>query len=331
MTKLAPAALLAKITDSLAVSGSSFATLNTEKPFLLALDDKLHEQPVRIFIWNITHGGATRNPNEYRIQVTPAMPTPRDDEKIVVLGWYEDLEVFAAWDPASHSERTATSPSLQVGLDHLQAALTNGIDVERRGSGDTVVIFKPDLLSFYLDSAEEIHSLTVSEILSVISDDQDRATSPSMASAPIPDRSIVERIVAKRYRDATFSRRVREAYENTCVVCGVQLSLIEAAHILPVAVNGSTDETSNGIALCRNHHYAFDVGLFTFDNQFKFRLVAKRLLELDSLGLTSGLPLLSQYDGQPMLKRPANAVDRPSANFMKLGRIARDVDDEFLD
>ncbi len=41
-------------------------------------------------------------------------------------------------------------------------------------------------------------------------------------------------------------------------MCGLGLDLIESAHILPVAAPGSVDEVRNGLALCANHHRAFD-------------------------------------------------------------------------
>lgn len=37
------------------------------------------------------------------------------------------------------------------------------------------------------------------------------------------------------------------------------LGLVSGAHILPVSAVGSTDTLTNGIALCDNHHRAFDI------------------------------------------------------------------------
>lgn len=67
---------------------------------------------------------------------------------------------------------------------------------------------------------------------------------------------------------ARFRRQVREAYSDTCVICGLRLPPtdlnrnpgVDAAHILPWA-NYDLDHTSNGICLCKSHHWAFDEGL----------------------------------------------------------------------
>ena len=63
---------------------------------------------------------------------------------------------------------------------------------------------------------------------------------------------------------ARFARSVMRAYDRHCVICGLQLpkigngrSGIEAAHILPWA-EFDMDIVPNGLALCRNHHWAFD-------------------------------------------------------------------------
>ncbi|NEV64307.1 HNH endonuclease signature motif containing protein [Thiorhodococcus minor] len=42
-------------------------------------------------------------------------------------------------------------------------------------------------------------------------------------------------------------------------MCGLGSGLIEGAHIYPVEASDSKDELWNGIALCRNHHRAFDL------------------------------------------------------------------------
>jgi hypothetical protein len=59
-------------------------------------------------------------------------------------------------------------------------------------------------------------------------------------------------------RDARFSRRVVEAYEGLCAMCGLDVGLVQGAHIYPVSAPGSSDEPWNGLALCANHHLAFD-------------------------------------------------------------------------
>ena len=69
-------------------------------------------------------------------------------------------------------------------------------------------------------------------------------------------------------RDAAFSRVVRNAYDRTCAMTGLQLvngggrCEIEAAHIRPVE-NDGPDSPRNGLALCRTVHWLFDRGFLS--------------------------------------------------------------------
>jgi putative restriction endonuclease len=64
-------------------------------------------------------------------------------------------------------------------------------------------------------------------------------------------------------RDAAFRRTILEIYDYTCAACGIrlllnsELSLVEAAHIIPFSVSRN-DKPTNGLALCPNHHWAMD-------------------------------------------------------------------------
>jgi putative restriction endonuclease len=63
-------------------------------------------------------------------------------------------------------------------------------------------------------------------------------------------------------RDLAFARVVKRAYHYQCAACGLRIlfdgiSLVDAAHIIPFAVSHD-DDPCNGMALCKNHHWAMD-------------------------------------------------------------------------
>ncbi len=66
------------------------------------------------------------------------------------------------------------------------------------------------------------------------------------------------RTVSAYVRDAKFSGQVKEAYDHRCAMCGIGLGLVTGAHIFPVSAPGAPDAVWNGLALCHNHHAAFD-------------------------------------------------------------------------
>lgn len=66
------------------------------------------------------------------------------------------------------------------------------------------------------------------------------------------------RTVSSYVRDAKFGSLVKKAYQHRCAMCHIGLALVAGAHIFPVSVLGAPDKVWNGIALCHNHHAAFD-------------------------------------------------------------------------
>ena len=60
--------------------------------------------------------------------------------------------------------------------------------------------------------------------------------------------------------------------------------VIEAAHIVPVSDNGS-DDSGNGLLLCRNHHALFDMGKWCLDPT-SLEVISATGHDLQSLGVT---------------------------------------------
>ena len=82
-------------------------------------------------------------------------------------------------------------------------------------------------------------------------------------------------------RTRGFRQAVVEAYAHRCAVCGLKIHSpdlitweVQAAHIVPNGLRGR-DDVCNGIALCRLHHWAFDVGWFTLLDDYKLEVSPK--------------------------------------------------------
>ena len=75
-------------------------------------------------------------------------------------------------------------------------------------------------------------------------------------------------------RDIRFRLQIVPIYGYACVLCGVKMllpsgiTLVEAAHIHQFS-KSRNDDVTNGMALCRNHHWAFDQGLWTLGSDFE--------------------------------------------------------------
>jgi putative restriction endonuclease len=66
-------------------------------------------------------------------------------------------------------------------------------------------------------------------------------------------------------RTPAFRRKILEIYDHQCAACGLRIrlasgndvSFIDAAHLIPFA-ESRNDHPTNGLALCKNHHWAMD-------------------------------------------------------------------------
>jgi len=75
-------------------------------------------------------------------------------------------------------------------------------------------------------------------------------------------------------RDAFFRKAVVHSYNYKCAFCGMKVTMsieqniVDGAHIKPFA-KFYDNRIDNGISLCKNHHWAFDKGLFTVSDDYK--------------------------------------------------------------
>ncbi|MFZ3156638.1 MAG: HNH endonuclease [Smithella sp.] len=89
-------------------------------------------------------------------------------------------------------------------------------------------------------------------------------------------------------RTRGFRQAVIEIYDCKCAVCGMKIKTpdflsweVEAAHIVPHSFKGK-DDIWNGLALCHLHHWAFDVGWFTLQDQYTIQVSSKiKMLPLE--------------------------------------------------
>ncbi len=84
-------------------------------------------------------------------------------------------------------------------------------------------------------------------------------------------------------RNAFFRKAIVHLYDYRCSVCRLKVihsltqSIVDGAHIKPLA-KFYDNQVNNGISLCKNHHWAFDQGLFSLDENYRI-IVAKCFIE----------------------------------------------------
>jgi putative restriction endonuclease len=127
----------------------------------------------------------------------------------------------------------------------------------------------------------------------------------------IHDRSFKTVDAKEQGREARFRFTVVAAYNYACALTGLRLttittgSVVDAAHIHQFSASRN-NAPENGIALCKNAHWAFDQGRWTLTDDHRVMVGIDRFDESSPDGRA-----LASYHGQK-LRLPANPAMYPS-------------------
>lgn len=132
------------------------------------------------------------------------------------------------------------------------------------------------------------------------------------------ERRIVEMLVNRKIRDASFRKNVIDAYQSTCAVTRLRLvngggkAEVQAAHIWPVA-EGGPDVVQNGIALSATAHWLFDRHLISLTDDYGV-LVSHNKVPSE---------LRSLFEGQlARVHLPEDPLKRPHIPYVQRHRAA---------
>jgi putative restriction endonuclease len=332
-TRIGKSDLLRRIIVAVTASGWSAIVLSTGHPFKLSILRGDQRVVVFCYIWNLTHGGYPRNPNELRIQIT-GVDHFRVEEgaKTLLLGWGEDEQMFAGFDVTKHRiSMSGRSPSLQVRRETLDEAKAKAFFPQTRENEEIVIAFRPDFFVAYVQELEELHKSAqkpdeLRQLERIANADIEREIRDI---PPGPRRTVLEQI-NRRVRDARFRKNVLAAYGYRCAISGIQLDLVDAAHIIPVEHEQGTDELKNGICLSALHHRAFDAGLVGIKRDYSVIINQQRMSELRSIGWEGGAAeFRSSLRDQILL--PARRTHYPDPDYLLLGGQLRGWARKYLD
>lgn len=136
------------------------------------------------------------------------------------------------------------------------------------------------------------------------------------------ERRQVLQTVNRKIRDARFRANVLRAYSHRCCVCGVQLDLLDAAHIIPVEHQRGTDEIKNGLSLCALHHRAFDHALIGVRTDYTIACSEKEFRRLQSIGWHGGESEFKAALRDQILLPPKKEI-YPAPEYLEFGQILR--------
>jgi putative restriction endonuclease len=324
VAKLSKDALLNQVISAVAAGGWQALIVDATHPFLIRVfRDDQPDLDVRVYIWNCTHGGgAARAKDEFRIQFTGTVPTRHKGEQGVLLGWHAEKGVFVAWDLSRHEGQASSSPSAQVKEAALDGASDRSFAIHVKENGEVVVAFRPEYLVDYILTAGTLHMSGRAQRDLEVLNNLDSLTDADIGVVADSKRRTVIQTIARRYRAHDFRQQVLRAYVERCAVCGMQLGLLDAAHIIPVADPRSTDEVVNGVAMCKLHHFAFDSNLLSFNERYDIEVSTTRVAQLRGERLAGGINKF-RAALRPSLLLPPNSRHHPKPRYIRDARIAR--------
>ncbi len=305
MPALPPQQIVAAIEDAFteSVSAAVITSNVRDHPRRFYVTAGAASFPLWVYIWTLTHGGGSaRHADEYRIQITSVTPPLPENPNgpTLILGYEPNTKCFAGFDLRKHRTFSTQSPSIQININTLREAVRDGFAFARKGNDEIAVAIRPDNLLSYALNCESLHEsgadAVVSDILSRVSRFES-VSNEEMNSLSADRRRVVTKI-SRLARDSDFRRKVTVAYDRKCCVTGLQLRLIDAAHILPVGAEGSTDIVQNGLCLSPTYHRAYDRGLIYLSSERRMRINRKKRDDLVRLGLSGGLAEFESHLGR---------------------------------
>ena len=122
-------------------------------------------------------------------------------------------------------------------------------------------------------------------------------------------KKYAEAIVRRRLHQPEFRGRVMRAYNTQCAICSLKHGeLLDAAHIMPDAHELGVPSVSNGIALCKIHHTAYDQNFVGISPEYRVHINSDLMAEKDGPMLKHGI---QEMNGR-MLMLPSNETERPN-------------------
>ncbi|GAB3316251.1 HNH endonuclease [Geodermatophilus aquaeductus] len=116
----------------------------------------------------------------------------------------------------------------------------------------------------------------------------------------------------RRLHQAVFASQVKTAYDMRCAVCNLnQRELIDAAHIIPDTHPSGDAVVTNGLALCKLHHAAYDANILGIRPDLTVEIAGSLLEVSDGPMLRHGL---QGHHGRRLMRLPVRRADHPDAD-----------------
>jgi len=127
-------------------------------------------------------------------------------------------------------------------------------------------------------------------------------------------RAYITASVRQRLHQQSFREKVLRAYQDQCAFCRLRhTELLDAAHIIPDSEPGGDPIVTNGLALCKLHHAAFDKYFLGVRPDYTIEVRNDVLDEQDGPMLLHGLQGLHRR----RIVVPSRRIQRPDPELLQ--------------
>ncbi len=145
-----------------------------------------------------------------------------------------------------------------------------------------IVLLRVLIDTWFSEQTSEIEKLALVDEFEIV---KSRLLKEGGATYSVRDLKDEENIVV---RNGAFRRIVVSLYNQRCAFCRLKIissdaqNIVDGAHIKPFS-EFRDDRFINGLALCKNHHWAFDHGWFGISNDYRIVIPRDRFTEEEAI------------------------------------------------
>jgi len=203
----------------------------------------------------------------------------------------------------------------------MQKAKEMGICPQTK-ENEVAVAIRSDFIVAYFQEIESLHGSGSRRDFATLRKIVQTSADPKVIDIPTSPRRTVLQQVQRKVRDARFRANIMSVYEHRCAVSGIQLDLLDAAHIIPVEHKDGTDEITNGLCLTAIHHRAFDNGLIAVRSDYSVAVNDRKLGQLKAIGWDGGADLFKTTLRDHIIL-PRKTEYYPSVDYLVKGQRLR--------
>ena len=281
-------------------------------------------------------GSGRNRDDEARIQLRRSLieeqrQSQNKGDRVAFIGLFKEGDAFIAWDPNHVFSLRARDMVSVYGRWTQQSDVVSGSPAIHKfpsramGRDSFAIALQLSAMGFYLENIVRFHSLTtVDAVVDTITKNHKALSYGGLGAAG--ETSIRENGVRQKFkytreaypRNPKFRTSVLNAYGNSCCICGTQLGIVDAAHIVPHSDKRSCDHIKNGLALCVEHHKLYDDALLLPGPEYKLVFNNQRADYLRSIDQVEGLDRVERYDGD-CFDVPEEEDIRPAPERLQIG------------